>query len=436
MSQRHQGHQGQPGQPGQPGHSGDDADEKLKRRSSPHEDDILSDSSIEDLDLASLIGDSSIAGDSHLLASGSQGSATTGSRGSAEPEPHQLIDDGELDLGADEPEEIRADDLLDNDLDLLASEPARDEVEEPIVLVSEDEAEDLEGSLSGVEGALGAASRIANQTRGSKAPSARGSTKDRIQDTVSLDGEPSRVEGQSSSGVSRSQASRSGEGDSGVDKKDTDKNNKAEKGAGKSGKSWKRLGKAGKKGETPPDEPSAEASGGETSESPVGAEDSKPSRKEKGKKAKIKPSKSKSRGADQAEAARPAAFSASGRGSVAFVCSECYEEFLLPANYSQEMVCCPECLHVGKRPDADFLRTVNRHKAGEQKSLAMAIASGALVVGLVLYLLWLSSDMHVAQHGAPDKNLVLGLLGGSGLLTAIFLWLSVKSESNRWEVYF
>jgi len=39
----------------------------------------------------------------------------------------------------------------------------------------------------------------------------------------------------------------------------------------------------------------------------------------------------------------------SSRGSVAFVCSECYEEFILPASYSKEMVTCPECQHVGKR---------------------------------------------------------------------------------------
>jgi hypothetical protein len=80
---------------------------------------------------------------------------------------------------------------------------------------------------------------------------------------------------------------------------------------------------------------------------------------------------------------------------------------------------------------------VNRHKAGERKSLAMAIAAGAVLLTLVLALLWLTSDMYVAQHkGQPDKNLVLGLLGGSALATMIFAWLTVRFEGNRWEVYF
>jgi len=141
-------------------------------------------------------------------------------------------------------------------------------------------------------------------------------------------------------------------------------------------------------------------------------------------------------GASSKEPAR-AAPSVSLRGSVAFVCSECYEEFLLPANYSQEMVCCPECLHVGKRPDADFLRTVNRHKSGERSATAIAIAAGLVVTGLILAVLWLSSDMALAASGGKaDSGLVTILAGVAALLAMIFLWLTVRAEGNRWEVYF
>lgn len=121
--------------------------------------------------------------------------------------------------------------------------------------------------------------------------------------------------------------------------------------------------------------------------------------------------------------------------AVAFICSECYEEFLLPSNYSQEMVTCPECLHVGKKPDADFLRTVNVHKAGQRRSLMLAALSGIVLLVLVLSTIYMTSDMYVAQ-GAPESTTVLGLVGGSAALMVLFLWLVVRFEKNRWEVYF
>jgi hypothetical protein len=37
---------------------------------------------------------------------------------------------------------------------------------------------------------------------------------------------------------------------------------------------------------------------------------------------------------------------------------------------------------------------------------------------------------------APEDNLTLGLLGGSGVLALVFLWLIWRFEGNRWEVYF
>jgi len=31
---------------------------------------------------------------------------------------------------------------------------------------------------------------------------------------------------------------------------------------------------------------------------------------------------------------------------------------------------------------------------------------------------------------------IFGLAGGAGLLTAVLVWLTVRFEGNRWEVYF
>jgi len=127
------------------------------------------------------------------------------------------------------------------------------------------------------------------------------------------------------------------------------------------------------------------------------------------------------------------------RGSLTFVCSECYEEFLLSPNYSEEVVSCPECLHVGKRPDDSFLRTVNVHKAGEKKWLAMAIVCAALLCLGLLALLWVRSPYFVGDPTVSRDTvsmLTFGLLAGAGILTLVLAWLIVRFEGNRWEVYF
>jgi hypothetical protein len=137
------------------------------------------------------------------------------------------------------------------------------------------------------------------------------------------------------------------------------------------------------------------------------------------------------------EAARPAAMASrpKTRGALTFICSECYEEFLLPPNFSKEMVSCPECLHVGKRPEEDFLRTVSLHKSNEQRSFLAALVAGAVVALLLLFLLWLKLPGGKPSD-APSAALVYGLLGASALGVALFVWLIVRFESNRWEVYF
>jgi hypothetical protein len=158
-----------------------------------------------------------------------------------------------------------------------------------------------------------------------------------------------------------------------------------------------------------------------------GKKEEKPARKEK--EAEPEPVGAGTGGEDVGRG-RPGA-----RGSLTFVCSECYEEFLLPPNFSQEMVSCPECLHVGKRPDADFLRSVKMHKAGERKFLAAAVVCGAILLIVILALFWVISPYSVAG-GKLDTTIVYGLAGGAVVLTAILVWLILRFEGNRWEVYF
>lgn len=124
------------------------------------------------------------------------------------------------------------------------------------------------------------------------------------------------------------------------------------------------------------------------------------------------------------------------RGTITFICSECYEELVLPSQFSEELISCPECLHVGKRPDDDFLRTVRMHKASERKSFAAAVMAGALFLLAVLALLYVRSPDFMATHGKPTEAVTYGLVGFAAALGVIFLWLSVRFEGNRWEVYF
>ena len=130
-----------------------------------------------------------------------------------------------------------------------------------------------------------------------------------------------------------------------------------------------------------------------------------------------------------------AAVGSGRRGSIPFVCSECYEEFLLPTNYSQEAVTCPECLHVGKKPDENFLRTVTIHKHGERKSLSSVLIAGILLLVGALALIWARSPYAELDAGTL-QTVTYGLLGGCLLLGIIFFWLIIRFEGNRWEVYF
>jgi hypothetical protein len=158
----------------------------------------------------------------------------------------------------------------------------------------------------------------------------------------------------------------------------------------------------------------------------------------KGKKATPKKEK-KAKAAKPAKAPRKKAAPpprVTGR-AYAFVCSECYDEYLLPASYSDETVTCPECLHVGKKPDDNFLRTVAMHKAAEQRTTFGVMLCGLLMLLSVFGLIWINTAAGSSLVSSSSHQTVsYGLMGASGLLAVIFFWLLSRFEANRWEVYF
>ena len=121
--------------------------------------------------------------------------------------------------------------------------------------------------------------------------------------------------------------------------------------------------------------------------------------------------------------------------ALSFVCSECYTTISLPVNYSKEKVTCPECFHVGKKPDEDFLRTVGTHKNGERSSFVLTCIVGLLTLIVLAAAVWLRTP-YGTMEGDDLSTWTMVLLGGGGLLTIIFLALLWRFENNRWEAYF
>jgi hypothetical protein len=126
------------------------------------------------------------------------------------------------------------------------------------------------------------------------------------------------------------------------------------------------------------------------------------------------------------------------RGGIPFICSECYEEFVLPATYARETVTCPECLHVGKRPADNFLEKVNLHKTAEKRALTKSlIFAEMLVVGAVV-LMWLLSAYSASTitSASTRGSAVMGVGAVVVVLIGLLAWSISQYEKNRWEIYF
>ncbi len=126
------------------------------------------------------------------------------------------------------------------------------------------------------------------------------------------------------------------------------------------------------------------------------------------------------------------------RGGIPFICSECYEEFVLPSTYERETVTCPECLHVGKRPAEDFLEKVNLHKSAEKRALAKSLAFAEMLLVGALGFIWILTpySASILQEQQMRSNVTLGLGGLVLLLVGLLAWSVSQYEKNRWEIYF
>ncbi len=124
------------------------------------------------------------------------------------------------------------------------------------------------------------------------------------------------------------------------------------------------------------------------------------------------------------------------RGGIQFICSECYEEFRLPATYSRDTVTCPECMHVGKRPNEDFLREVNAHKSGEKGTFVGALFFGELMLVAALVFMWLNTQYSQGMDATRRPMFAMIVGGAAAFLAIVLLVITWKYENNRWEIYF
>ena len=125
------------------------------------------------------------------------------------------------------------------------------------------------------------------------------------------------------------------------------------------------------------------------------------------------------------------------RGGLPFICSECYEEFRVPSSYQAETVTCPECMHVGKRNDEDFMRRVSVQKASERSSLRLALTFASLFLVLALAFFWLQTPYSASVVKAAQRGTFVPLIGGLALVNLVALiWAAGRYEKNRWEIYF
>ncbi|MFP6632411.1 MAG: hypothetical protein VCD16_07225 [Planctomycetota bacterium] len=192
----------------------------------------------------------------------------------------------------------------------------------------------------------------------------------------------------------------------------------------------------------------------------------------KGKK-KSKGFASKEGSAKPKKPVSPASAKAAGGKRLDFICSECYSVLALSATYSEEIVTCPECFHVGKKPDDSFLRTVSTAKAGEGKKALVLTLLSCLMVICFSGIVFLNSaygdaaSMTEANTEAPastaktvddegaevdeveaelfkpakeDEEFVdlwqLILLCGGSVFLLLLIWQACVYEGNRWEAYF
>ena len=189
----------------------------------------------------------------------------------------------------------------------------------------------------------------------------------------------------------------------------------------------------------------------------------------KGKK-KSKGFASKEGSAKPKKSVSPVPAKASGGKRLDFICSECYSVLALSATYSEDIVTCPECFHIGKKPDDSFLRTVSTAKAGEgKKALVLTLLSCLMMICFsgIVFLNSAYGDaaaMTEASTEAPastaktvddegaevaaelfepateDREFVdlwqLILLCSGSVFLLLLIWQACVYEGNRWEAYF
>ncbi|MBN1420404.1 MAG: hypothetical protein JXP34_16620 [Planctomycetes bacterium] len=115
------------------------------------------------------------------------------------------------------------------------------------------------------------------------------------------------------------------------------------------------------------------------------------------------------------------------------VCSDCYEEFLVPVAETPERIVCPECRHVGLRTEEDFLAKAMTQKQEEKKLYLLAVVTGVLFV-LSLFVWGIQNSFAKEPDVSPTTNYLF--LAVSLILLIGWISFAFKYERSRCDVYF
>lgn len=120
------------------------------------------------------------------------------------------------------------------------------------------------------------------------------------------------------------------------------------------------------------------------------------------------------------------------KGGIPVTCSECYSDFMMKPNPSQDAaLVCPICMHQGEIPEADVMGQIRMAVARAKSSSLMAAIPAVLLV-----VVGFAAAIMNASAEPVSETVNYCFLGGLVVLLLASIVLAMKHEKSRVEVYF
>ena len=130
-------------------------------------------------------------------------------------------------------------------------------------------------------------------------------------------------------------------------------------------------------------------------------------------------------------------------GAIPAVCSECFGDYFISTKTQKDRITCPTCGHVGLIEE-DTFEQIHRGRQSHKRNFFLALA--ATTIGFLLILAYgiLNSWVYagvvqkdpVGSIPKGDETINMVVLSAGLLLLVVSLFLVVRYEKSRVEVYF